>query len=102
MESTARRVTLDLRNVNTITDLHHALQTAFAFPAYYGCNWDAFWDCLGDLEDCPLVLDIFGYADAYDRLGPQMGMFLNVLHDFKHRRKEMIEINFRHDEAPGQ
>lgn len=56
MESTARRITLDLRSVSTTADLHHALQTAFAFPAYYGCNWDAFWDCITSLDDCALIL----------------------------------------------
>lgn len=101
MESTALRITLDLRSVSTTADLHHALQTAFAFPAYYGCNWDAFWDCITSLDDRVLVLDILGYAEACSRLGQQMEMFLNLLDDFRHSRQETLEINFRHTEKPA-
>lgn len=31
-------------------DLFAAVSTAFCFPSYFGGNWDALADCLGDLE----------------------------------------------------
>jgi RNAse (barnase) inhibitor barstar len=30
--------------------LHAELARAFEFPEYYGANWDAFYDCIGDSE----------------------------------------------------
>ena len=30
-----------------------ALGSALHFPGYYGVNWDAFWDCICDLEWLP-------------------------------------------------
>ena len=29
--------------------LHERIRKAFGFPAYYGRNWDAMWDCLRDV-----------------------------------------------------
>lgn len=51
--------------------LLQALSTALAFPAYFGFNWDALYDCLTDLPlaDTPgLVLEIAalqGFARAH-------------------------------------
>ncbi len=37
--------------------------TALQFPAYYGSNWDAFEECINDLE----WLSAFGFLIIYDR-----------------------------------
>lgn len=29
--------------------LHKRIRKTFGFPAYYGRNWDAMWDCLRDV-----------------------------------------------------
>lgn len=29
-------------------EVHEVLKKAFGFPAYYGENWDALWDCMRD------------------------------------------------------
>lgn len=29
-------------------DIHERIKTNLGFPAYYGENWDALWDCLRD------------------------------------------------------
>ena len=30
-------------------DLHRRIRETFGFPAFYGENWDAMWDCLTDV-----------------------------------------------------
>lgn len=40
--------TIDLGSVETVEDLHDLLAESFGFPAWYGRNWDAAWDCLRD------------------------------------------------------
>ncbi|MBR6709617.1 MAG: barstar family protein [Clostridia bacterium] len=90
----ARRYTMDLRRVTTKAELHDAIKTTFAFPAHYGANWDACWDCLGELPEGPLVIELVGFGVAYECLGYQMTTFLNLLHDFRRLREEKVEIRF--------
>ena len=40
---------LDLTDCRSWKDLHDRIRKLFAFPDYYGENWDAMWDCLNDL-----------------------------------------------------
>lgn len=42
--------TVELRGEHMVSrsSAHSELASAFAFPDYYGKNWDAFNDCLGD------------------------------------------------------
>lgn len=93
-----RRYTVDLRQVTTKQELHLALKETFGFPAHYGCNWDAFWDCLGELSPVPTVIELIGFGEAYGRLGYPMTVLLNILHDFRRLRGETVEILF--DRAP--
>jgi hypothetical protein len=48
-------------------DLFDALASAFEFPDYFGRNWDAVADCLGDLEwlDAEGFVLIIDPADAH-------------------------------------
>lgn len=94
-----RRITLDLRTVNTIAELHGLLQYAFRFPAYYGRNFDALWDCLGDLEDEPMQIDLVGWLGACSRVGWRMNIFLQLLCDFRARREGRVKINICREEA---
>jgi hypothetical protein len=52
----------------SVTDAHRDLSRMFAFPGYYGQNWDAFNDYLGDCglaaEAAGLVMVLTGF-DAF-------------------------------------
>ena len=39
-------ITINVTNIKTSTELHHLFADKLLFPEYYGCNWDAFWDCI--------------------------------------------------------
>lgn len=41
---------IDLKEVNTVQELHDLLSTKLGFPDYYGNNWDAFWDMITDTK----------------------------------------------------
>ncbi len=43
-------------SASTKADFLVGIGTALAFPAYYGRNLDALWDCLTDLEDPTAVV----------------------------------------------
>lgn len=88
--SEIRRYTLDLRGVQSVADIHAASRLAFDFPAYYGCNWDAMWDCLYDLGRGPMEVEILGYREAAAALGTDIVPFLIVLGEFRQRRGAKI------------
>lgn len=54
------------RPVSSKTEALTALGEVLEFPAHFGHNLDALWDCLRDLDE-PLVL-IWAGSDALDRL----------------------------------
>lgn len=41
-------VVLDFSKAQSLETVHDLLKEAFGFPEYYGRNWDALADCLGD------------------------------------------------------
>ena len=48
MAESASQLELDLSHVVSRGELHALLANELGFPAYYGRNWDAFWDCVRD------------------------------------------------------
>ena len=57
---------IDFTNVETYWDMHFTIRDSLDFPDYYGCNWDAFWDCLTDMLGRPINIEIFG-LDVIER-----------------------------------
>ena len=52
-----RKVTLDIRNIETVGALHIYLQYKLDFPAYYGRNLDALYDLLTEMgEEVGIIL----------------------------------------------
>ncbi len=94
----ARRIVLDLRGIETVAELHALLKDAFAFPPYYGCNWDALWDCLSALEARPIEIDVYGFVDLQARLGSRVIPFFDVLYDFHQSRGDAAVLRFHNEE----
>lgn len=46
-------VVIDGEEARTAAELMDRFATAFEFPDYFGRNWNAFYDCLADLDWCP-------------------------------------------------
>ena len=68
---------LDFTNVKYYRQMHEVIQKELDFPDYYGCNWDAFWDCMTDMVGCdPIHIQIVGlevlrqkkYDDVIEKL----------------------------------
>ncbi len=62
-------VALDLSDVANIDHLHRLLFNALAFPAWYGKNWDAFWDAITGLVEMPEQLQLVGW-DTFEKRFP--------------------------------
>ena len=46
-----RELNIDEKSFSSIKEVHEALAEGLGFPAYYGRNLSALWDCLGDLDE---------------------------------------------------
>lgn len=60
------RVDIEGGEARTTAELMEAFATAFEFPEYFGRNWNAFYDCMADLDWCPPegYAVVIGNADA--------------------------------------
>lgn len=77
-------VVVDFTGCRYISDIHNTLRDAFGFPAYYGKNWDAFWDCITDffLGKGSWAIEVRGYdsltQEFREYLKPMFEMFKEV------------------------
>lgn len=62
------RVTLDVSNIETETELHQLLKEQFHFPSHYGMNWNAFWDVITDENGLPDIVELYGWTELEQRL----------------------------------
>ena len=60
-----RKIILDLRNVKTQDDFHAYISERLEFPAYYGRNLDALYDCLSEMSGLQIHLLHAEEADGY-------------------------------------
>ena len=51
---------IDLSSIETEEQLHSLLSSALSFQAFYGQNWDAFWDSITGLVELPKNIEFTG------------------------------------------
>ena len=76
--------TIDFTNIGSYFDMHRIIQESLDFPDYYGCNWDAFWDCLTDMLGRPIHIEIIGLEVIKRKFGDTADKILEILKEFKH------------------
>ena len=76
--------TIDFTEVNYYLEMHAVIWEALDFPDYYGCNWDAFWDCLTDMIGRPIHIEIIGLDVIERKFDSAAKMMIDTLREFKH------------------
>ncbi|MFZ5637769.1 MAG: barstar family protein [Pseudomonadota bacterium] len=61
-------VEIVLSDIETAAELHERLKGCLAFPAFYGQNWDAFWDAITGLVEMPTTLRLVGWKNLTAKL----------------------------------
>jgi ribonuclease inhibitor len=72
---------VDVGSVASHQELHSLLAEVFHFPDYYGQNWDAFDECIRDVE-LPPHIEIVGLEMLHTRLPREADLFRRCIGDF--------------------
>ena len=79
-----KKYTIDFSNVKYYMEMHKIIQVSLNFPDYYGCNWDAFWDCLTDMYGEAIYIEIIGFDVIERKFGDAATKITSILRRFKH------------------
>ena len=82
---------IDFRETAYYLEMHKTLQKALDFPDYYGCNWDAFWDCLTDMYGDPIEIEIIGIENIERKFGDAAEKMLSIFKEFKYYIPEFAD-----------
>lgn len=78
------KYTIDFTNVTNYLEMHLVIREALDFPDYYGCNWDAFWDCLTNMVGRPVNIEIIGFDVIEQKFDNAAKTMTEILREFKH------------------
>lgn len=84
MERKTREHTVNFTDVKYYLEMHAVIRDSLDFPAYYGDNWDACWDCLREIAGEPIHIRIIGLEVIEKKFDDEAKIFLDLLKDFKH------------------
>jgi RNAse (barnase) inhibitor barstar len=76
-------VIVDVGAAETSAQLQDMLASGFAFPDYYGRNWNAFHDCITTLDPMPKKILVRGLRTLSKRLPGDAEQLTDILEDFR-------------------
>ena len=82
-------ILLDARSLREKTAAHRYLKEALGLPEYYGCNLDALYDCLTELDETSIrFVNLEEAAGTY---------FVNLLSLFQEAQAENPRLQLQYD-----
>ena len=96
-----KKYTVDFTNVNYYLEMHAIIWKSLDFPDYYGCNWDAFWDCLTDMYGDPIHIEIIGLDIIERKFDDSARKMIELLKDFKHFGNDMFSDQIKIEIVSG-
>ncbi len=90
-----KSIQIDLSRCRYLGEVHRLLKEQFGFPAYYGENWDALWDCLdGRFDGCgEILIEVTGFDEMPGELQKDCQTMLEI---FKEAEEAMPNIHFEY------
>ena len=86
---------VDFTNVNYYLEMHAVIKYSLNFPDYYGCNLDAFWDCLTDMYGKPIHIKIIGIEVIERKFDDEAEQIIGILKEFKHFNKDLFSDSIK-------
>ena len=89
MNQERREHTIDFANVKYYLQFQEVIRDSLEFPAYYGRNWDACWDCLCEIAGEPIHIQIKNLeVIQQEKFLDEAQVFIDILKEFKHYRND--------------
>ena len=90
-----RKYVVDFTNVNHYLEMHAVIKHSLKFPNYYGCNLDAFWDCLTDMYGGSIYIKIIGIEVIEKKFGDEAEQIIGILKEFKHFNRDLFSDSIK-------
>lgn len=78
---------IDLKNIQSIKELHSVFKKELGFPDFYGENWDAFWDSIIGLVEMPPVLILENWNNFATRFPDDSSKLTEIITLFNKENK---------------
>ena len=85
-----KKYILDFTNVKKRLEMHGIFKEVLEFPDYYGCNWDAFWDCITDMYGEPMHIEIIGIEAIERKFDGVAEKMIEIFREFKREDDEFL------------
>jgi RNAse (barnase) inhibitor barstar len=86
------KVKIDLSEVTSNEQLHFLLMNNLSFPAWYGKNWDAFWDAITGLVEMPEILEFNAWLELESKLPKEANMLKSCLDEMSQEFPELASV----------
>ena len=73
---------INLRDIDSIAQLHALFQQQLGFPDFYGQNWDAFWDSITGLVEMPNELTLTSWKFFATRFPHDARILSEIIEEF--------------------
>ncbi|RGD63354.1 ribonuclease inhibitor [Kitasatospora xanthocidica] len=90
--SVPRLVTIDVGSVRDESGLHAVLKRELGFPAFYGRNWNAFWDAITGLVAMPRELRFTGWAELEREVPSSAALLRSRLAEFATAERDFTVV----------
>ncbi|MCX4821987.1 barstar family protein [Streptomyces sp. NBC_01142] len=88
-------VIIDVSAARDGRQLHAALSQALGFPAFYGMNWDAFWDAITGLVVMPDHVRFLGWDGLAEHLPREAEALRASLDRYQHQYRAQFVAEYR-------
>lgn len=83
MDNKQQKYIIDFKDVKNRYDMFETISTAMDFPDYFGNNWDACWDCITDMANLEIKIDVLNFDILKKISEKDFAIFIELMTDFK-------------------
>lgn len=83
MDNQQQKYIIDFKDVKDRYNMFEIISTVMEFPDYFGNNWDAFWDCITDMANLEIKIDVLNFDVLKKVAEKDSTIFIELMTDFK-------------------